>query len=140
MDTNKNIDIHKAGGILIKDRKFLVERSKNKTFFIAPGGSIEEGENPKQALIRELLEEFQITVTENNLEEFGTFYAQAAGQEDKYLQMDVFIVKSWQGEPTPDNEVEEILWINSKLPEGIKVGSIFEHEVLPRLKEKNLID
>lgn len=54
---DKKIDIHKAGGILIKDRKFLVERSKNKTFFIAPGGSIEPRETPKQALVRELKED-----------------------------------------------------------------------------------
>lgn len=137
---DKNIDIHKAGGILIRDRKFLVERSKNKTFFIAPGGSIEACETPKQALVRELFEEFKINVSEDNLEKFGTFYAQAAGQEDKYLQMDVFLVKKWEGELTPDNEVEEMLWINSNLPENIKIGSIFEHEVLPRLKEKGLID
>ena len=137
---DKKIDIHKAGGILIKDRKFLVERSKNKTFLIAPGGSIEEGETSKQALVRELKEEFQLTVQENDLQEFGTFYAQAAGQESKYLQMDVFIVKQWQGEIIPDNEVEEILWINSRLPMDVQIGSIFEHEVLPRLKEQNLID
>lgn len=137
---DKKIDIHKAGGILIKDRKFLVERSQNKTFFIAPGGSIEAGETPKQALFRELLEEFKIVVIENDLEEFGTFYAQAAGQEEKYLQMDVFLVKKWEGELIPDNEVEEMLWINSNLPENVQVGSIFQHEVLPRLKENNLID
>jgi len=33
--------IHKAAGILIKDRKLLVEKSHNKQIFIAPGGSIE---------------------------------------------------------------------------------------------------
>ena len=135
----KKIDIHKAGGILIKDRKFLVERSKEKQFFIAPGGSIEKGETSKQALIRELMEEFKIIVAENDLEEFGIFYASAAGQEDKYLQMDVFLVHSWEGEPTPDNEVEEFLWIDSNLSLDIKIGSIFEHEVLPRLKERDLI-
>lgn len=136
----RQIDIHKAGGIILKNRKFLVERSKEKKFFIAPGGSIEEGETPKQALVRELMEEFQIKITEDNLEEFDTFFAPAAGQEDKYLQMDVFVIKDWVGEPTPDNEVEEIRWINSQIPAGIQVGSIFEHEVLPRLKEQDLID
>ena len=133
-------DIHKAGGILIQDRKFLVEKSKNKEFYIAPGGSIEAGETPQQALVRELKEEFQISVNENDLEEFGTFFAQAAGQESKSLQMDVFFVKKWNGTPTPDNEVEKILWISSDLPKDIKVGSIFEHEVLPKLREMNLID
>ena len=133
-------DIHKAGGIIIRNKRLLVERSKDKEFFIAPGGSIEPGETPTQALIRELMEEFQVTVHEEDFEPFGTFYAQAAGQEDKTIQMDIFTVKKWEGEPTPDNEVEEIRWISSTPPADIKVGSIFEHEVLPRLKEAGLID
>lgn len=136
---SETVDIHKAGGVLIQDRQFLVERSKGKEIFIAPGGSIEPGETPEQALVRELMEEFQVTVKEEDLEEFGTFYAQAAGQEDKRVRMDVFLVKKWQGEPTPDNEVEEIRWINSN-PGAIALGSIFEHEVLPRLKQSDLID
>ncbi|HRY60146.1 MAG TPA: NUDIX domain-containing protein [Patescibacteria group bacterium] len=136
----KNNTIYKSGGILIKDKKLLVERSKNKEFFISPGGSIEDGETPTQALARELWEEFKINVVEDNFEEFGVFSAQAVGQEDRKIQMNVYIVKSWQGEPTPSSEVEEILWINSNIPDGIKVGSIFEHDVIPKLKELNLID
>ena len=134
------IDIHKAAGILIRNRKLLVERSKDKEFFIAPGGSIEAGENAKEALVRELMEEFKITVRQENLIPFGTFRAQAAGQEDKLIEMQVFIVSNWVGEPEPDNEVEEIKWVTSKPERGIKLGSIFEHEVIPRLYSASLID
>lgn len=136
----KKIDIHKAGGILIKDKKLLVEKSKNKEFFIAPGGSIEIDETPKQALVRELLEEFKIKVVEEDFEPFGVFSAEAAGQLGKMVEMNVFIVKKWQGEPEPDNEVEKILWVDTSWVGKIKIGSIFEHEVLPRLKEKELIN
>jgi ADP-ribose pyrophosphatase YjhB (NUDIX family) len=132
-------DIHKAGGIIVRNRRLLVERSKNKDYFIAPGGSLEENETPKQALVRELMEEFKITVEEKDLIPFGVFQAKAAGQEEKTVQMDIFNVLKWHGEPTPDNEVEEIKWITSK-PESIKIGSIFEHEVLPRLKSEGIID
>lgn len=133
-------DIHKSGGILIRDRKLLVERSQGKEFFIAPGGSIEEGETPQRALVRKLAEEFDITVKESDFQSFGTFFAQAAGNADKTIRMDVFLVPQWQGEPKPSSEVEEIAWITSTPPLGMKVGSIFEHEVIPRLKEKGLID
>lgn len=136
----KTSDIHKAAGIIIQDRKLLVERSKGKEHFKAPGGKIEPGENAKQALIRELSEEFQIQVNENDLEDFGVFCHPAAGQEEKSLCMNIFVVKKWEGEITPDHEVEQILWLTSQFPAGIKVGSIFEHEVIPRLKAKNLID
>ncbi len=132
--------IHKAAGILIKDRKLLIEKSESKEFFIAPGGSIEKDETSKQALVRELKEEFDIIVEEFDFEGFGSFRANAAGQEDKIVQMEVFLVKKWIGEPSPHAEVREILWVTSNLLKNIKVGSIFEHEVIPRLKAKNLID
>ena len=136
-----NYDIHKAAGIIIKDRRLLVERSKGKDVFVAPGGKLEAGETSTQAVIRELKEEFQLDITEHNLEEFGTFYAEAAGSHNtgKRLRMDVFIVED-VGEIVPDNEVEEIRWISSKIPADIEVGSIFAHEVLPRLKEQGLVD
>lgn len=136
---SQTIHIYKAAGILIRDRKLLVERSKGKEFFIAPGGSIEAGETPEQALVRELMEEFQIAVREDSFSVFGTFTAAAAGQEGKVVEMKVFTVSEWSGEPTADNEVEEVRWITSD-PGDIKVGSIFEHEVIPRLKAANLID
>ena len=69
------MDIYKAAGIIIKNRKLLIEKSENKEFFIAPGGSIEEGETPEQALVRELWEEFEIKVKESDIEEFGHFDA-----------------------------------------------------------------
>ena len=78
---SEKVDIHKAAGIIVRDRKLLVERSKGKKFFIAPGGSIEPGETAEQALTRELKEEFQIIVKEEDLVTFGTFRAAAAGQE-----------------------------------------------------------
>lgn len=136
----EHVDIHKAAGIIIRGRKLLVERSMGKDFFIAPGGSIERGETAKQALVRELMEEFKITVTEDDLEEFGTFYAEAAGQAGKRLRMDVFTVKKWHGEPQPDSEVEEIAWVTSANEQNLPLGSIFEHQVIPRLKAAGLIN
>lgn len=132
--------IHKAGGILIKDKKLLVEKSFNKAFYIAPGGSIEPGETPEQALVRELKEEFKISVDKADLVEFGRFTATAAGQEQKTVKMEVFIVTKWIGEPTPDHEVDKILWIDSSWLGKIPIGSIFEHEVIPRLKAQELIN
>jgi 8-oxo-dGTP diphosphatase len=136
----RTIDIHKAAGVLLRDRKFLITRTHGKDFFIAPGGKVEVGETVTEALRRELQEELGISVAENDLKEFGVFYAPAAGSEDKFLQMDVFLVEKWEGEIAPASEVEEMMWIGSIVPEGIKLGSIFQHDVLPKLKEKNLID
>ena len=134
------VDFHKAGGILIRDRKALITRTRGRDTFINPGGKLEPGETVEQALFRELAEELSIEVLPEDIEPFGTYYAKAAYQEDKRLRMDVFLVKAWEGELVPGREIEEIRWVSSKLEPGLKVGSIFEHEVVPRLKQRGLID
>lgn len=133
-------DIHKVAGIIIRGRKLLVERSRGKQAFISPGGSIEAGETARQALVRELREEFDIDVNESDLEEFNTFNAPAAGQEHRIVHMQVFMVKKFDGEPRPSSEVEEIAWVTSANEQKLPLGSIFEHEVIPKLHKQGLID
>ena len=133
-------DIYKASGIILKNRRVLVERSAGKAFFIHPGGKIEAGETAKQALVRELKEEFQIDVLEADLEPFAHSSAPAANSPEVYVHMQIFMVKKWRGEIQPASEVEEMLWLTSKVPPGVKLGSIMEHDTLPKLKAAGLID
>lgn len=83
-------------------------------------------------------EEVQMTIREDELELLGTFYAQAAGKENLSLRMDAYIVHSDQT-PLPSSEVEELMWVNTQTT-GVQLGSIFEHDVMPILKQRNLID
>lgn len=135
----KSMDIHKAGGVLIKNRRLLVTRALGKEIFVAPGGKLETGETAVQAIVREMTEEVQVTVNPDTLETLGTFRALAAGQESKVVEMEVFIIKDAVGEPTPSSEIEEILWVNSQTKD-VQLGSIFEHDVIPLLKQQDLID
>src|SRR3990167_1033702 len=103
----KTSDIHKAAGIIIVDRKLLVEKDFDKEFFISPGGKLEEGETPKDALIRELQEEFKIVVKEVDLEKFGHYHATASGQEHRIVHMYVFLVKKYKGKIVKGHKVEK---------------------------------
>ncbi|MBI2357013.1 NUDIX domain-containing protein [Candidatus Dojkabacteria bacterium] len=136
----RNIQIHKAAGIIIKDRRLLTTRAFDSNIYIAPGGSIEEGETGEEALIRELSEELSITVSTEDLTFFGTFYANAADDKEKMLQMDVYTVQKWEGELKPTSEVKELKWISSEDLKTTNVSSIFAHEVVPRLKRMGIID
>jgi 8-oxo-dGTP diphosphatase len=135
-----NGDIYKAAGLLVKDRKVLAERSMGKPVFVQPGGRIEPGETPKEALVRELKEELGIDVDEADLESFGSFSAEAANHPGQKVHMETFLVKKWRGEIRPGSEVEELLWFNSGIQKDVQIGSIFVHDILPRLKERDLID
>jgi 8-oxo-dGTP diphosphatase len=133
-------DIYKASGILIRDRKLLFTRAKGKSIFIDPGGKIESGETPEQALIRELKEELSIEVKNEDLEYFGEFSDISANDASKTVHMTVFLVKKWRGEVKPSAEIEELKWLDSYISEDTKVGSIFGGKVLPILKNQNLVD
>lgn len=138
--TEQNYDIQKAAAVILQERKALLTRSKGKDVFVPPGGKLEEGETEIQACIRELKEELGISVTEQDLEYIDTFYAEAAGSGGKALKMGVYMVKSYSGEINPRNEIEEVVAVSSNIPADMEVGSIFLHDILPSLKQQNLID
>ncbi len=129
--------IHKAAGILIKDKRILVTRSSGSDIFIAPGGKLELGERAHIALIRELHEELGITVAEKDLKHFGVFRANAAGETDTVVVMDVFTVTAWSGVMQPGAEIIEFAWADSTTTHAM--GSIFAHEVIPRLHAQGYI-
>jgi 8-oxo-dGTP diphosphatase len=133
-------DIYKAAGIIVQNRKLLHEKSHGKPAFIAPGGRIEPGETPRQALVRELKEELSINVHEDDLEPFDIFVAEAANHPGQKVHMEVFVVKRWQGEIAPNAEVEKLAWFGSDLPADVEIGSVSAHEIIPRLKEQGIID
>ena len=139
MTETSTVDIRKAGAVILKDRHFLVTRARGKDIFVAPGGKLESGETDQDALVRELQEEVQVRVDADNLEHLSTFTALAAGDESRIVEMQVFLVNQPISDPVPSSEIEEILWVNTKT-NGVAMGSIFEHDVMPLLKEKDLID
>lgn len=59
-----------AGGIVINDGKILLVRYKNDesgSFLAAPGGRVEDNENIKEAIVREIIEETGILVEPNSV-------------------------------------------------------------------------
>lgn len=84
--------IRNAQGEIFITRRAADSHMANKWEF--PGGKIEEGESPKQALIRELFEETGITVTSATL--YETLEHQFA---DRHIAFWFFLVESWEGEP-----------------------------------------
>lgn len=132
--------IYKSAGVILENRKLLVTRAQGKNIFVAPGGKREGQETDTQTLARELHEELSISIDESTLENFGTWSAEAAGQEGTVVEMHVFIVKTYYGTITPSNEIEEVKWVNTSDLASIELGSIFKHDVIPKLVELDLID
>ncbi|MBP5489839.1 MAG: NUDIX domain-containing protein [Lachnospiraceae bacterium] len=63
-----------ARGIIERDGKFLVMHSRKYGYYKFPGGGIEAGEDPKEALIREVAEETGCVVIPESIEEYGSVF------------------------------------------------------------------
>ena len=72
-----------------------------------PGGKIEAGEQPEDALVRELREELGIVIAKSDLAPL-TFASHT--YPDFHLLMPVYLCRRWQGEVTA-HEGQEFLWV-----------------------------
>ena len=84
--------IRNAQGEIFITRRAADAHMANKWEF--PGGKIESGESPEQALTRELQEEVGITATQASL--FDKLEYQFP---DRHITLWFFLVESWEGEP-----------------------------------------
>ncbi len=100
-----------ACALIDKDGRILVtQRPEGKNmagFWEFPGGKIESGETPEQALIRELKEELGIDVHDSCLAPFS-FVSHA--YEEFHLLMPLYLCRKWKGQITAC-ELQNMQWV-----------------------------
>ncbi len=104
--------IYVAAGIMVNEQGeiLVAQRPKGKSmegFWEFPGGKIEEGEIPENALVREFKEELNVTIKVESLDAI-TFMSY--DYEKFHLFMPVWAIYEWKGE-IKSNEGQNIAWI-----------------------------
>jgi 8-oxo-dGTP diphosphatase len=93
-------------------RVLLAKRPKGRPLeglWEFPGGKVETGETPEQALIRELKEELSIDVSQACLAPF-TFASHA--YPDFHLLMPLYVCRRWKGDVTA-MEGQTLAWVRA---------------------------
>ena len=114
MNTPQPLILVVAAALVDPDGRVLIaQRPEGKSMaglWEFPGGKIEAGEPPEDALIRELAEELDIAVKEACLAPF-TFVSHNYG--DFHLLMPLFVCRRWEGEPRPRHHAS-LKWVRPK--------------------------
>lgn len=133
----KKTFIDKLGLILVENKKTLVLKSRGKDVWFTPGGKREEGEDDKQALVREIKEELSVDIKPDTIKLYGVFEAQAFGKPEGTTVRITCYSADYSGELKPNTEIEELSWFsyNEKNKTTITGRLVFED-----LKNKDLID
>ncbi|MBS7817940.1 NUDIX domain-containing protein [Wohlfahrtiimonas chitiniclastica] len=118
-----------------KDRLLLV-RKRNTEKFMLPGGKIDGTESPLEALMRELQEEIDLTITPDDAHFLQTYDAKAANEPDHRIESNLFRITLPEGITiTPQAEIEEIVWLNATDYPTLNFAPLVVERILPLWQE-----
>lgn len=94
------------------DRVLIARRPEGKPMaglWEFPGGKVNAGETPEQALIREIEEELGVEICDECL---APYVFASHAYDDFHLLMPLFITRQWEGEVAP-REGQELKWVRA---------------------------
>src|SRR5690349_18284342 len=104
-----------AALVMNANGKSLLVRKRGTSIFMQPGGKPHAGEEPLQALERELREELGCDLT--SAEPLGAFTAPAANEAGAMVEAQSFKV-TLAGEPRALAEIDEAIWVDPDALDG----------------------
>jgi 8-oxo-dGTP diphosphatase len=118
-----------AAVVLDKAGRVLVVRKRGTDSFMQPGGKIEPGESPVEALAREVREELGTGFDESTVRALGRFAAPAANEPHHVVDADLFMVRL-DDVPRPAAEIVELAWVDPTAPGDLELAPLTRHTVL----------
>ena len=129
--------VKKATWICVEDRRVLMARSIGIVPFYTPGGKIEPGETLLEALVREIYEEFGVTLLRDSAQHsFTVTGPMRENQSDRLVELNCFRA-DYKGRLAPSSEIDEIAWFSKA--DGHKTTET-GRDFLARLHRDGLID
>ena len=108
----------------------MVVRKRGTTTFIQPGGKVETGELPIDALSRELEEELGLRVAAGELTFAGSYHGPAVNEPGRTVVAHAFRIIV-DDAVTAAAEIEELAWIDPAKPGEIVLAPLTRDRFLP---------
>ena len=116
------------------DGRTLVVRKRGTTTFIQPGGKIEPGELPADAVRRELEEELGLRVGPDEFTFAGSYHGPAVNEPGQTVVAHAFRI-TVNVAVTAAAEIEEVVWLDPAQPGDIILAPLTRDRFLPLLGE-----
>lgn len=112
--------------------ELLTVRKTGSTFYMLPGGKINNGESLISTLLRELHEELGITLEEHHFEYMGQHSTDAVNEKNTVVQGNIFrINRPLVIDPQPHAEIEEVKWISKNNYKEYNLAHLLQEFALP---------
>ena len=112
----------------------LLVRKRGTQAFMQPGGKIDAGEQPAEALARELFEELNLRIEPGAAVYLGQFSAPAVNEPGFTVEAELFQVQI-DVPVTPAAEIEEVRWIDPAGDGGLQLAPLTRDLILPFYRE-----
>jgi 8-oxo-dGTP diphosphatase len=126
-----NTTIVIAAALLLNPQgQALLVRKRGTAIFMQPGGKIDAGEQPVDALVRELEEELGIRIDPAQARFLGRSTALAANEPGCQVDCTLFRVVIDEA-VVPAAEIEEACWVDATTAITLRLAPLTHHWVLP---------
>ncbi|MEC4117720.1 NUDIX domain-containing protein [Myroides phaeus] len=124
--------IYLASALLTNDKnEMLTVRKKGSTYYMMAGGKIELGETPIETLKREIQEELQLNITNDQISLLGTHQTTAVNEANTIVNATIFHVRINNSSIQASAEIEEIKWVTKENYNNIKLAHLLKEFSLP---------
>lgn len=104
---------------LVKENKVLLAMKKRgfgAGKWNGIGGKVEPGESVKEAIVREVGEEINVSINPDDLRNHGNIKFSFEDGADWNQNVHIFTTEKWEGEPSESEEMKPQWWEKDKLP------------------------